>query len=315
MPRVLSQDLRERVVAAIAGGMSCRAAAARFGVSAASAIRWRQLVVQHGTPAAKRQGGDRRAARIDAHAAFILDAIEAKDDITLVELQVLLAERGTPVGIGTLWRFFDRHQITPQKKTAHATEQDRPDVLKRREEWFDGQLDLDPERLVFIDETWASTNMARRHGRCRRGERLRSGVPHGHWKTTTLVAGLRRTGMVAPMVLDGPINRDAFVAYVRQVLVPDLSPGDIVIMDNLSSHEAPAARDAIEAAGARLLFLPPYSPDFNPIEQAFSKLKAHLRKAAERTIHGLWDAIGRILDLYPPQECANYFANAGYDAD
>lgn len=211
--------------------------------------------------------------------------------------------------------FFRPASDHAQKKTAHATEQDRPDILKRREEWFDGQLDLDPERLVFIDKTWASTNMARRHGRCRRGERLRSGVPHGHWKTTTLVAGLRRTGMVAPMVLDGPINRDAFVAYVRQVLVPGLSPGDIVIMDNLSSHKAPAARDAIEAAGARLLFLPPYSPNFNPIEQAFSKLKAHLRKAAERTIHGLWDAIGRILDLYSPQECANYFANAGYDAD
>ena len=211
--------------------------------------------------------------------------------------------------------FFQPAPDHAQKKTAHATEQDRPDILKRREEWFDGQLDLDPERLVFIDETWASTNMARRHGRCRRGERLRSGVPHGHWKTTTLVAGLRRTGMVAPMVLDGPINRDAFVAYVRQVLVPVLSPGDIVIMDNLSSHKAPAARDAIEAAGARLLFLPPYSPDFNPIEQAFSKLKAHLRKAAERTIHGLREAIGRILDLYSPQECANYFANAGYDAD
>jgi transposase len=166
-----------------------------------------------------------------------------------------------------------------QEKTAH--------------EWFDGQLDLDPERLVFIDDTSASTNMARRHGRCRRGERLRSGVPHGHCKTTTFVAG----GMVAPMVLDGPINRDAFVAYVRQMLVPDLSPGDIVIIDNLSSHKAPAAREAIEAAGATLLFLPPYSPDFNPIEQPFFKLKAHLRKAAERTIHGLWNAIGRILDL------------------
>lgn len=147
-----------------------------------------------------------------------------------------------------------------QKKTAHATEQDRPDILKRREEWFDGQLDLDPERLVFIDETWVCTNMARRHGRCRRGERLRSGVPYGHWKTTTLIAGLRRTGMVAPMVLDGPINRDAFVAYVRQVLVPELSPGDIVIMDNLSSHKASATRDAIEAAGAKLLFLPPSLP-------------------------------------------------------
>ncbi|MEJ8631120.1 transposase [Sphingomonas sp. I4] len=124
-----------------------------------------------------------------------------------------------------------------------------------------------------------------------------------------------RTGMVGPMVLDGPIKRDAFVAYVRQVLVPDLSPDDIVIMDNLLSHNAPAARDAIEAVGATLLFLPPYSSDFNPIAQAFSKLKAHLRKAAERTIHGLWDAISRILDLYPPLECANYLATAGYVAD
>ena len=174
----------------------------------------------------------------------------------------------------------------PSIKTGHATEQARPDVLSRSEAWFDSQLDLDPERLVFIDETWASTNMARRHGRCRRGERLRAGVPFGHWKTTTFVAGLRRTGMVAPMVLDGPINRDAFHAYVGQVLVPELKPGDIVIMDNLSSHKAPAMREMIEAAGASLLYLPPYSPDFNPIEQAFAKLKAHLRKAAERTVHG-----------------------------
>jgi transposase len=202
-----------------------------------------------------------------------------------------------------------------QKKTAHATEQDRPDILKRREEWFDGQLDLDPEQLIFIDETWASTNMARRYGRAPRGERLRAGVPHGHWKTTTFVAGLSRNGMIAPWVLDGAMNGDAFTTYVARVLVPELSPGNVVIMDNLSSHKAPAVRAAIEAAGARLLFLPPYSPDFNPIEMAFSKLKAHLRKAAERTIHGLWDAIGRIVDLYSPQECSNYFAAAGYDAD
>jgi transposase len=201
-----------------------------------------------------------------------------------------------------------------QKKTAHASEQERPDILSQRWAWFEGQLDLDPDRLVFIDETWASTNMVRRHGRCLRGERLRASVPHGHWKTTTFVAGLRKTGMVAPMVIDGPINRDAFTAYVTQVLVPELSPGDIAIMDNLSSHKGQAIRDVIEAAGADLLFLPPYSPDFNPIEKAFSKLKAHLRKAAERTIHGLWDAIGRILDLYSPQECANYFIACGYDA-
>ncbi|MBB6229264.1 transposase [Polymorphobacter multimanifer] len=157
--------------------------------------------------------------------------------------------------------------------------------------------------------------MARRYGRCRRGERLRAGIPFGHWKTTTFVAGLRRGGMVAPWVLDGPMNGDAFTTYTARVLVPELKPGDVVIMDNLSSHKLAAVRTAIESAGAKLLFLPPYSPDFNPIEQAFSKLKAHLRKAAERTIHGLWNAIGRILDLYTPQECANYFANAGYDAD
>jgi transposase len=186
--------------------------------------------------------------------------------------------------------------------------------VKRREGWFDGQLDLDPARLVFIDETWASTNMARRYGRAERGQRLRVGVPHGHWKTTTFVAGLRTTGLVAPFVLDGPINRDAFETYVACVLVPELAPGDMVIMDNLSSHKGPMVRAMIEAAGATLLYLPPYSPDFNPIENAFAKLKALLRKASERTVDGLWTAIGRILDAFTPRECANYFAAAGYDA-
>lgn len=168
---------------------------------------------------------------------------------------------------------------------------------------------------MFIDETWASTNMARTRGRAPRGERLRAAIPHGHWKTTTFVAGLRNTGMVAPMVLDGPINAVAFQAYVDQVLVPDLRYGDIVIMDNLSSHKQPGIRAAIEAAGASLLYLPPYSPDFNPIENAFAKLKAMLRKAAQRTINGLWSAIGDIIDTFTPTECANYFAAAGYDPD
>lgn len=168
---------------------------------------------------------------------------------------------------------------------------------------------------MFIDETWASTNMARRRGRAPKGERLRVGIPHGHWKTTTLVAGLRLTGMVAPFVLGGPINRVAFETYVDKVLVPDLKPGDIVVMDNLSSHKGPRVRALIEAAGASLLYLPPYSPDFNPIENAFAKLKALLRKAAERTVDGLWTAIGRLLDLFTPRECANYFEAAGYDPE
>ena len=186
--------------------------------------------------------------------------------------------------------------------------------MKQRQAWFDGQPDLDPDRLVFIDETWASTNMARRHGRAPRGQRLRAGVPHGHWKTTTFVAGLRNSGIVAPFVLDGPINRNAFEAYVEKVLVPELRPGDIVIMDNLSSHKGPRIRQMIEAAGGSLLYLPPYSPDFNPIENAFAKLKALLRKAAERTIDGLWTVIGYLLDAFTPNECTNYFAAAGYDA-
>ena len=159
--------------------------------------------------------------------------------------------------------------------------------MKRREDWFEGQLDLDPERLVFIDETWTKTNMARTHGRAPRGERLRMSVPHGHWMTTTFVGALRIGGMTAPMVLDGPINGLAFQAYVDQVLVPELAPGDVVVMDNLGSHKGEGVREAIEATGARLLYLPPYSPDFNPIENAFSKLKALLRKAAERTVEGV----------------------------
>jgi transposase len=200
-----------------------------------------------------------------------------------------------------------------QKKTAHASEQDRQDVKERREAWFDSQLDLDPEKLVFIDETWTTTNMARKNGRAPKGERLRAGVPHGHWKTTTFVAGLRLTGMTAPMVLDGPINGQWFQAYVDQVLVPTLSPGDIVVMDNLGSHKSAGVPKAIEAAGATLLYLPPYSPDFNPIEKAFSKLKALLRKAAERTVDALWNRIGKLLKEFSSTECANFFAAAGYE--
>lgn len=157
--------------------------------------------------------------------------------------------------------------------------------------------------------------MARTHGRAPRGERLRMGIPHGHWKTTTFVAGLALRGMIAPFVLSGPINRAAFETYVEKVLVPELRPGDTVIMDNLSSHKGPRVRTMIEAAGAELLFLPPYSPDFNPIENAFAKLKALLRKAAERTVEGLWNAIGQIVGSFTPDECTNYFAAAGYDPE
>lgn len=183
-----------------------------------------------------------------------------------------------------------------------------------REAWFEGQLDLDPEKLVFIDETGATTKMARLYGRAPRGERCRAAVPYGHWKTTTFTAGLRIGGLAAAMILDGPMDGDAFRAYVTQVLIPELALGDIVIMDNLPAHKVSGVREAIEAAGASLLYLPPYSPDFNPIEMAFAKLKAFLRAAAARTVPDLWEALTNTLDAFTANECRNYFAAAGYDA-
>lgn len=154
--------------------------------------------------------------------------------------------------------------------------------------------------------------MGRLRGRARRGERLVGKIPYGHWKTTTFVAGLRSSALTAPCVIDGPMNGNAFLAYVEQVLVPSLNPGDIVVMDNLGAHKVPGVREAIEAAGATLLYLPPYSPDFNPIEQLFAKLKALLRKAAERSVDALWNRIAALLSVFTSEECANYFRNAGY---
>jgi transposase len=157
--------------------------------------------------------------------------------------------------------------------------------------------------------------MARLRGRAPCGERCRVGVPHGHWKTTTFTGALRLSGMTAPFVYDGAMNGNVFLAYVSQVLVPTLVPGDVVVMDNLPAHKAAGVRDTIEAAGARLLYLPPYSPDFNPIENAFAKLKALLRAKAERTIAALWNTVGSLMKLFTPAECANYFSAAGYEPD
>lgn len=194
----------------------------------------------------------------------------------------------------------------------HASEQQREDVQQARAEWKENQRTLDPARLVFIDETWASTNMARRYGRAPKSERLVAHVPHGHWKTTTFIAALRVGGVTAPMVADGPINGELFLKYVQEFLCPTLTPGDIVIMDNLSSHKVEGVREAIEATGATLRYLPPYSPDFNPIELYFSKLKSALRTLAERTVNALWNAIGKIYDALTPVHCNNFFHKAGY---
>ena len=167
-------------------------------------------------------------------------------------------------------------------------------------------------RLIFIDETGASTKMARRYGRSLRGLRLDAALPHGHWKTTTFVGGLTNRGFIAPYVLDGAMDGPTFKAWTEQMLAPKLQPGDIVIMDNLPAHKVQGVRQAIEAAGAELRYLPPYSPDLNPIENAFAKLKALLRKAAKRTVEALWTTIGKLLDCFSPAECQNYIQTAGY---
>ena len=185
-------------------------------------------------------------------------------------------------------------------------------MAAERAAWKASQPEIDIHRLVFIDETGASTKMARLYGRSPYGQRCVGALPHGHWKTTTFVGALRASGMTAPMVLDGPMDGLAFEAYVTQVLAPTLGPGDIVVMDNLAAHKRAEIAIAIEAAGASLLYLPPYSPDFNPIENAFAKFKSRLRKAAARTIETLETAIADAFHTFTPEECTNYFEAAGY---
>ena len=223
----------------------------------------------------------------------------------------LLSQMKQKAGIGSIWRFFDRHGIT-LKKTLHAAEQDRPDVAAERAALKAKQRKLDAPRLVFIDETAVTTKMVRHYGRSPRGERLVAGVPHGHWKTLTLVAALRIDGLTAPYVVDGAMDGPSFLAYVEQILVPTLRRGGIVFMDNVRTHNVAAVREAIEAVGAKVRYLPAYSPNLNPIEQAFSKLKTALRKGALRTVDALLKLIGKLVKSFAPEQCANYFRHAGY---
>ena len=193
-----------------------------------------------------------------------------------------------------------------------ASEQDRPDVKRHRARWRTYQGLIDPKRLVFIDETWTKTNMTRLRGWAPKGERLVDKVPHGHWKTATFLAALRNDRIDAPCLYDGPINGERFRAYIEQFLAPTLKPGDVVILDNLGSHKGKAVRQAIRDVGARIVFLPKYSPDLNPIEQLFSKVKTLVRKAAPRSLDAVSDAIAQALTSIPPDECANYLTGAGY---
>ena len=308
MPKPYSDDLRERVIEAVEAGASRREAAESFNLCPSSAVKWLQRWRDTGSAKAKPTGGSR--SPLEEHAKALLALVAQQPDLTLDEIVAAMRKRRIPGSRTAVWRFFARHDFT-YKKTLHAAEQQRPDVARARRRWRREQFMF--ARLVFIDETAASTKMVRLRGRCPRSQRLVGSVPHGHWKTITLVAGLRHDAIVAPFVIDGPMNGRVFLTYVERCLAPTLGRGDIVIMDNLPTHKIAGVTKAIEAADAMAIYLPAYSPDLNPIEQVFSKLKALLRKAAERTIPALWRRIRSILRTVSKKECLNFFRHAGYE--
>src|SRR6516165_4927255 len=312
MAKPYSMDLRERAVAAVLrDGLSRHGSAARFGVAPSTVINWVRRVRETGSVAPGQMGGHKPKAIAGEHAAFLGRRVR-EGAFTLRGLVAELAERGLKVDYRSVWNFVHAEKLS-FKKTVIASERERPDVARRRAQWTKRQSRIDPKRLVFIDETWTKTNMEPLRGWAPRGERLVAKVPHRHWKTMTFVASLRYDRIEAPWLIDGPINGEGFRTYVEKALVPTLKPGDLVIIDNLGSHKGKAVRQAIRSAGAKLFFLPKYSPDLNPIEKFFAKLKHWLRKAARRTPDAVCSAIGQILGTLNSAECRHYFVSAGYE--
>ena len=311
MGKPYSMDLRERVVAAVeTGGLSCHQAAAQFGVGVSTVIVWMRRLRE---TAALRLAEERAQVVGNFGRAPCLVAGARQGKGLHLARACRRTRRARPQGrLSGGLELRPRREAELQKKTVVASERDRPDVAHRRAQWHKYQNRIEPERLVFIDETWTRTNMTPLRGWAPRGLRLQTKAPHRHWKTTTFLAALRHDRIDAPWLFDGPIDGESFRTYVEKVLVPTLHPGDIVIMDNLGSHKAKAVRQLIRAAGAKLFFLPKYSPDLNPIEQVFAKIKHFLRKAAARSVETICIAIGEILGAFTPDECANYFQNSGY---
>ena len=309
MPAAYSADIRGRVIARVESGSSRREAADQFEVSPSSAIRWVSSYRATGSCAAKPRGGS--TSPLEKHTDFLLALIEEQPDLTLDEIVCAMRKQRIPGSRTSVWRFFKRHDITFKKKPAGGG-QERADVARARRRWMRERGLFDPAWLVFIDETAANTKMMRVGGRCVRGERLIGRVPNGHWKTITFVGALRCNGMTAPCVIDGAMKGKTFLDYVEQRLAPTLKRNDTVVMDNLPAHKAAGVREAIEARGAALRYLPQYSPDLNPIEMPFSKLKAYLRKAAERNIPGLRRRIRIFARNLTAREAKNYFRHAGY---
>ena len=277
-------ELRMRVIDFVEGGGSRRGAADQFEVGVSSAIRWVQRFREDGTCEPMPRGGS--TSPLEKHSRQIIAVISAQRDLTLDEIVSVLLR---------------------------AAERKRADVARARRRWIREQGFLDPAHLVFIDETAVTTNMVRLNGWNPRGERLVSDAPMGHWETVTFIAGLRQTGVVAPMMIKGSMNGEAFLAYIEQCLVPTLKRRDIVVIDNVPFHKVAGVEEAIQAVGASLRYLPKYSPDLNPIELLFHPLKTVLRKAAQRTIEGLHRSVGSYIRTLSPSECIGYFRHAGYE--
>jgi transposase len=310
MPKTYSDDLRDRLIAAVTSGMSRNEAADVFSVAISTAVKWMRRLRDTGSSAAKPRGGS--TSRLEQHTERILAVVKERPDATLKEIVAVLRKQGIRSSQTALWRFLDRHNITRKKKSLRAAEQKRKDVARARRKWIREQGLLDSTKLVFIDETSVNTNMVRLYGRCPCGVRLVDHVPFGQWKTMTFISALRHDGMVAPMLIEGPMNGEVFLDYVEQCLAPTLKPNNIVVADNVATHKVAGVAEAIEAAGATLRYLPKYSPDLNPIEMPFSKFKACLRKLAQRTVPGIRRGIRFFLSSLKGQECANYLRHAGY---
>lgn len=305
-----SLDLRERIVAAVeAGEHSLRELAELFAVNLSTIVRLLQRFRRTGSVQPKPHGGGARP-KLDAQAsARLLELVRQQPDATLAELRERVR---VECSIMTIWRTLRRHRITRKKKTQHAVERDAPRVQKQRRAFRAKMATVDPDHLVFIDETGATTAMGRTYGRAPVGQRVQATVP-GAWKSVTLIAGLRTSGMVAPMALPGPTDRPAFETYVERVLAPELRAGDVVVWDHLSPHKSVSAVAAIEAAGARVEPLPVYSPDLSPIEEMFSKLKEGLRSIGARTIPGVIGAMGNVLTNVTQHDALGWFRDrCGY---
>ena len=311
MGKPYSDDLRERVVAAIEAGHTRVKVAELYNMALSTVGGFIKRKRETGSVSPDKFGGYKTFS-LEPHTYLVEELVAEQPDSTLAELQSRLAKEKVEVSQSGISRFLHHINLTFKKKSVHAAEQDRPDVAAARKALRKEQLTLDPKQLVFIDETAATTKMTRLYGRAPQGKRLVDKVPHGHWKTTTFICGLRYDGVTAPFVLDGPMDGPHFLAYVEQILAPTLKKGQIVFLDNVSTHKVDGVEEAIKARGACAVFLPAYSPDLNPIEQLFARLKSFLRKMKARTVEKLWSAIASFLKEVSKDECKAYLANAGH---